>query len=55
MEMTNAQFLKVKDKLCHAIPYCNECPIIKLGEEKKRRFLYYAISYVSRRGSRYCQ
>lgn len=34
MELTNIQFLKVKDKLCHAISYCKECPIMKLGEEK---------------------
>lgn len=53
MEMTNIQFLKAKDKLCHTIPCCNECPIMKLGEEKKS-FLHYVISYVSRRGIRYC-
>ena len=34
MELTNIQFLKIKDKLCHAVPYCNECPIMKFGEEK---------------------
>lgn len=55
MELTNIQFLKMMDKLCHVIPYCNECPIMKLGEEKKRTFLYYTTSYVSRRGNRYCQ
>lgn len=34
MELTNIQFLKIKDKLCHAVPYCNKCPIMKLGKEK---------------------
>lgn len=34
MELTNIQFLKIKDKLCHAVPYCNECLIMKFGEEK---------------------
>lgn len=35
MKLTNIQFLKMMDKLCHVVPYCNECPIMKLGEEKK--------------------
>lgn len=35
MEMTNIQFLKAKDKLCHVISFCKECPIMKLGEEKE--------------------
>lgn len=43
MEMTNIQFLKAMDKLCHAIPYCNECPIMKLGEEKKLLALRYFV------------
>ena len=34
MELTNIQFLKIKDKLCHAVPYCNKCPIMKFGKEK---------------------
>lgn len=35
MKLTNIQFLKKMDKLCHVTHYCNECPIMKLGEEKK--------------------
>lgn len=35
MKLTNIQFLKMMDKLCHVTHYCNECPIMKLGEEKK--------------------
>ena len=32
MELTNIQFLKIKDKLCHAVPYCNKCPIMKFKD-----------------------
>lgn len=38
MELTNIQFLIAKNEMCSKFPYCRDCPIGKLGEEKNEGY-----------------